>query len=355
MTHDVEQLIGRLLAGERLDEPQFAALINWRPPQGGDDIIAAAARRLADRIHGRRVLVRGLVEIGNRCRNNCLYCGIRAANAAVGRYWLTPGQILATCRKAYALGLRTFVLQGGEWPEADDDVTAAVAAISREMPDCAVTLSLGERPRSRYEAWRRAGASRYLLRHETALASHYAALHPRGMSLAARIECLRSLLDLGYQTGAGMMTGSPHQTVEALCADLMLLQELRPQMVGIGPFIPHGQTPLAGSPAGSLGLTLRMISIVRLLLPDANLPSTTALATLSPGGRLAGLMAGANVVMPNVTPPDRRGLYQLYDNKASTGAESAEGLDLLAAGIAPGGFTLDFSRGDFRKTTNTTN
>lgn len=344
----IDSLIGRLASGSRLDADNFAALISWRPAPGEPDLIAEAARAVADRIHGRRVLARALVEIGNRCRNNCYYCGIRAASGdAIGRYRLTPDEIADACREAHRRGFRTFVLQGGEWPEADDEVTRAVATVSREMPDAAITLSLGERSEGQYERWRRAGASRYLLRHETALPAHYARLHPAAMSLSRRIGCLRALKRLGYQTGAGMMIGSPGQTLEALCADLMLISDLRPEMVGIGPFIPHHLTPFATHPAGSLETTLRMISLVRLILPDANIPATTALATLRSGGRLAGLLAGANVVMPNNTPVIHRAQYQLYDRKAVSGAESADGLNLLAREIATEGFTLDFSRGDF--------
>lgn len=340
-------ILQKLDSGSVITEPEFHTLLS----AGGADgaAISEAARRVTDRTHGRRVLVRGLLEISNRCRNNCLYCGIRAANAKVRRYALTAEEIVESCRAAEAAGFRSFVLQGGEMPASDSLITRAVSAITAEMSHCAVTLSLGERPESVYSRWRRAGASRYLLRHETALASHYSTLHPEKMKLTERIACLQMLKRLGYQTGAGMMIGSPGQTPESLVADLMLLQQLRPEMVGIGPFIPHPDTPLSHCPAGSVELTLRLISITRLLLPHANIPSTTALATLAADGRERGLLAGANVVMPNITPQRFRSDYELYSRKKSSGAEAMEGLEELKQRVESAGLLLDFSRGDYKE------
>lgn len=338
--------LDNLLCNRPLNPSQLRSLLTAPPDEAA--VIADHARGLTERVHGCGVLLRGLLEITNRCRNNCYYCGIRAANTAVRRYLLTPDEILTAARSAYSLGFRTIVMQGGEYPAADADVTRTVERIAAEMPDCAITLSLGERPREVYAEWRRAGASRYLLRHETADAAHYSTLHPASMTLANRLRCLDSLRAEGFQTGIGMMVGSPGQTLDHLVTDLMLIQRFRPEMVGIGPFIPHPATPLASHPAGSVELTLRLISIIRLMLPAANIPSTTALATLSPNGRERGILAGANVVMPNVTPTCFRADYSLYARKASSGAEAAEGLALLSARLEKIGRFADMSRGDFK-------
>lgn len=344
------KILDSLAAGNPLSADEFATLITVPSRDGGDNI-AAIAREITDNIHGNKVFARGLLEVGNRCRNNCIYCGIRAENKDVDRYWLKEEEILNACRMAHLTGFRTFVIQGGEWPAMDDAITRAVHRFKTEFPDSAVTLSLGERSHEIYRLWKEAGADRYLLRHETASARHYSTLHPEGMKLETRLECLKTLKHLGFQVGAGMMVGSPGQTVETLCDDLLLLQELQPEMVGMGPFIPHHSTPFAMFPAGSIELTLRLISIVRILLPHANIPSTTALASLGDNGRIRGLRAGANVVMPNITPTCRRGDYQLYDNKASMGAESAEGIRILMKTLSDAGFILDLGRGDFRQTT----
>ena len=334
-----------VLSNRHLTPDSLRRLITASPEDAA--VIACEARRLTEKIHGRGVLLRGLLEITNRCRNNCFYCGIRAANTGVRRYHLTPDEIFRSARRAYDLGFRTIVMQGGENPASDSMVAHVVARITAEMPDCAITLSLGERPAEVYASWRSAGASRYLLRHETADPTHYSTLHPASMTLSARLKCLSHLRAQGYQTGIGMMVGSPGQTVDTLVADLMLIQSFRPEMVGIGPFIPHPATPLAHAPAGSVELTLRLISIIRLMLPAANIPATTALATLAPDGRERGILAGANVVMPNVSPLCFRSDYSLYSGKASSGAESAEGLALLAANLERIGRFADLSRGDF--------
>lgn len=350
MGESVGQLAERLAAGQRLTKEEFGRLIS-STDRRDSHTIAGLAREVTDGTHGRRVLVRGLLETGNTCRNNCYYCGIRAGNLNVERYRLTEDETAEACMAAYGTGFRTFVLQGGEWPEDDDRTESCVRRIHDLMPDCAITLSLGERDRATYERWLKAGATRYLLRHETASHEHYRMLHPQQMSPDNRLRCLCDLKDLGYQTGAGMMAGSPGQTVDTLSEDMMLMQDLQPEMAGIGPFIPHHDTPMAGCRPGSLELTLRLVSLTRLMLPDANIPATTALATIDPRGREYGLMAGANVVMPNITPPRCRELYELYDNKAMTGAESAEGLRALTEEIERIGLTADMGRGDFKKTT----
>ena len=313
------------------------------------DRLRSAAREVAVARFGRRVFVRGLVEISNVCRNDCFYCGIRRSNTRVERYTLSAEQVLAACARGYELGFRTFVLQGGEWgAERDKWIADTVAQIRNRYPDCAITLSLGEHTREAYAAFRQAGADRYLLRHETRNPDHYRSLHPDSLSLDHRLQCLCWLKELGYQVGTGMMVGSPGQTVDHLVEDLLFLRDFRPHMVGIGPFVPHHDTPLAGSPAGSVDLTTRIYAIVRLMLPDALIPSTTALATISPNGRLQGLLAGANVVMPNLSPTDRRDQYALYDGKANSGAEAAEGIAALKAELDTIGYTIDWSRGDYQ-------
>lgn len=304
----------------------------------------ADARRLADETVGRAVPARGLVEVTNECRNNCLYCGIRRDSTSVTcRYTLTDGQILGCCRAAHAAGLRTFVLQGGESASfGADRVEALVAQMAAEFPDTAITLSLGEWSDTDLERFRRAGARRYLLRHETKNAAHYSRLHPPSMSQANRLRCLDTLKRLGYETGTGIMVGSPFQTVDHIMEDLEYMCGLQPDMIGIGPFVPAAGTPFAGFPQGSVELTLRLISVLRLLFPRANMPATTALATLDPErGRIAGLMAGANVVMPNVSPADARKAYSIYDHKAATGTEGLEGLGNLRLQLAESGFKLE--------------
>lgn len=298
---------------------------------------------------GNKIFIRGLIEISNRCRNNCYYCGIRKENRNVTRYELTQDEILACCREGYQIGFRTFVLQGGEAPEMKDEwLTEIVGAIRREFPDCAITLSLGERSRQAYECFFQAGANRYLLRHETHNGQHYRKLHPAEMSLAHRLQCLDQLKGIGYQVGTGIMVGSPHQTIDHLVQDIRFIEQFRPEMIGMGPFIPHHDTPFATSPPGDMELTLKLLSIFRLMLPDALIPATTALATLAPNGRERGILAGANVVMPNLSPPAERAKYSLYDNKASMGAEAAEGLKRLEEELKKIGYEISKERGDYR-------
>ena len=306
----------------------------------------AAARR--DEIFGRRVYIRGLIEFTNYCRNDCMYCGIRRSNQAAERYRLTPEEILGCCKEGYRLGFRTFVLQGGEDGYfTDERLCAMVRAIKEQWPDCAVTLSVGERSRDSYAALRAAGADRYLLRHETANEAHYQRLHPPELRLSHRKECLETLKELGYQTGAGMMIGSPGQTVECLIDDMEFLRELQPEMVGIGPFIPHRDTPFRQEPAGSTALTLYTLSLVRLMLPKALIPATTALGTAAEKGRQLGILAGANVVMPNLSPASVREKYQLYDNKRCSGTEAAEHLAELRQELSAIGYEAVVDRGDY--------
>ena len=292
--------------------------------------------------------MRGLIEFTNYCKNDCYYCGIRRSNKNAARYRLTQEEILECCRAGYGLGFRTFVLQGGEdYFYSDEDIAAIVRAIKAQHPDCAVTLSIGERSSKTYALWKQAGADRYLLRHETADCTHYAKLHPAELSAQNRQNCLYTLKELGYQAGAGFMVGSPYQTAENLADDLMFLQKLRPQMIGIGPFIPHHDTPFKDEPAGSVELTLVLLAVLRLLFPHVLLPATTALGTLATGGRLLGIKAGANVIMPNLSPQNVRGKYLLYDNKLHTGAEAAEALNELQREVASIGYRIVSARGDY--------
>lgn len=312
----------------------------------------ALAQTAAQQSFGKNIFVRGLIEFTNYCKNDCYYCGIRRSNQNAARYRLTRDEILECCCAGYALGFRTFVLQGGEdYTYSDGDIAAIVRAIKTNHPDCAVTLSIGERSRATYKLWKDAGADRYLLRHETADFSHYAKLHPAELSAANRQSCLYTLKELGYQAGAGFMVGSPYQTAENLADDLMFLQKLRPQMIGIGPFIPHHDTPFKDKPAGSVKQTLVMLAVLRLLFPHVLLPATTALGTLCPGGRVLGIKAGANVIMPNLSPQNVRGKYLLYDNKLHSGAEAAEALNLLKQEVASIGYSIVTARGDYTEET----
>lgn len=311
------------------------------------DDLRRRALKVRENHYGNSVYVRGLIEFTNICRNNCRYCGIRAANNNVHRYRLTKEQILDCCHMGYRLGFRTFVLQGGEDPGfGDNDICDIVQRIKAEYPECAVTLSIGERSRDVYKAFFSAGADRYLLRHETANDAHYKKLHPDDMSLKNRMRCLYDLKDIGFQVGAGFMVGSPYQTDENLAEDILFLQELHPHMVGIGPFIPHKDTEFKDCAAGTLNLTCVMLCITRLALPKVLLPSTTALGTIDPRGRELGLSCGANVVMPNLSPTGVRRDYSLYDNKICMGDEAAECIQCLARRVETVGCRLDFSRGD---------
>ena len=296
-----------------------------------------AAREAAVLHFSRQVKLRGLIEWSNVCRNDCLYCGIRRSNAYIGRYTLGREEILDCCERIWRSGVRTFVLQGGEQPSLAETLVDVVAEMRLSYPDAAITLSLGELPYSLYSSFRKAGADRYLLRHETADESHYSALHPRGMKLRSRLACLHELRRLGYETGMGMMIGSPFQTTGNLIADLRLMEAFHPDMIGAGPFIPQKDTPLGTYPAGAPSLTLKLYSIMRLMFPEANIPSTTALSALMPEGRTAGILSGANVLMPNFTPPARRGSYNLYDGKPDTDAAAL--LPRLKAELSAIGYT----------------
>ena len=300
--------------------------------------------------YGDKVYIRGLIEFTNYCRNNCYYCGIRRDNKKAERYRLTKDEILLCCDEGYRLGFRTFVMQGGEDPYYTDEMICdIVLKIKSRYPDCAVTLSIGEKPRESYQAFFDAGADRYLLRHETADPEHYGKLHPEAMSLENRKECLFDLKEIGYQVGSGFMVGSPYQTTENLISDLRFLQKLQPDMIGIGPYITHADTPFAEFKSGDVMLTLRLVSILRLMFPYALIPSTTALGTIHPQGRELGLKAGANVVMPNLSPVSVRKLYSLYENKICTGEEAAQCRGCLERRVESAGYKIVTDIGNVRK------
>ena len=329
-----------------LDDNSIRAILESRDASRVEEL-HAAAREVAQERFGKQVFLRGLIEWSNVCRNDCLYCGIRRSNADVCRYTLDRETILESCSNAYGHGLRTFVLQGGENPKGAEELVPVVAEMRASWPDAAITLSIGELPFETYAALRKAGADRFLLRHETASEAHYAKLHPAGMTLKHRLECLHELRRLGFQTGMGMMVGSPYQTVENLIADIHLIVSFRPEMIGVGPFVPQKDTPFGAFPAGSAEITLKLYSIFRLLLPDALIPSTTALSTVMPGGRKMGILAGANVIMPNFTPANSREAYNLYDGKPQT--DGAEQLEAIRKDMASIGYAINPGRGDYKK------
>ena len=346
---DLDNLLKQLASPAKVHADAWRALLATSDA-GQRAKLAFLARDVAQARFGKGVFVRALIEISSHCRNNCNYCGLRCRNRLAKRYRLTKEEILDCCRHAAGLGFNTFVLQGGEDPQQSDEWLAhVVAAIRAEFPSKAITLSVGERSIDGYSLLRSAGADRYLLRHETADAGHYSHLHPANMSLENRLQCLANLKALGYQVGSGMMVGSPGQTVEHLVEDLMLLDELQPQMIGIGPFIPAAGTPFEGERPGSVDDTLLLVSLLRLRFPRALIPATTALATLCNDGTQRAVLAGANVVMPNFTPLHCRTKYSIYDNKKSSGSESAQQLDLLAVKLDEIGYHIDFSRGDYNE------
>ena len=340
---------------EKLAESHKLSADQWRQILGtytdnDREYAASLARDTAIANFGREIFFRGLIEFSNYCRNDCYYCGIRRSNRKCHRYRLDKEEILDCCRGGYAAGYRTFVLQGGEDPHFTDIVlTDIVETIRERYPDCAITLSVGERSRESYSKLFAAGADRYLLRHETADESHYGMLHPPEMSWKNRIRCLQDLRDIGFQVGCGLMVGSPWQRVDCLVKDMLFIESFRPEMIGIGPFVPHKDTPFKDKPAGSSKLTLFLLSLCRLMLPQVLLPATTALTALDKDGRQMGVLAGANVAMPNISPMLNRKNYSLYNNKPLGGADPAEAVSLLWEQMAAIGYTLKVGRGDYKK------
>jgi len=343
----LQELIDKLARDSYLPKEKLLYLLD-RMDEDARKYLMAKACKVRLKHYENKVYLRGLIEFTNYCKRNCLYCGIRMSNKNAQRYRLDVEQVLAVCQRGYELGYRTFVLQGGEDTfYTDERIEELVTRIKNMFPSCAVTLSIGEKSYKSYEKYFNAGADRYLLRHETASPVLYNRLHPR-MSFANRIQCLWNLKRIGYQVGAGFMVGLPDQTNEDYVEDLYFLQELQPQMVGIGPFIPHKDTPLAGERAGTVETTVILLAVIRLLLPEVLLPATTALGTVDSTGREKGLKAGANVVMPNLSPAEVREKYALYENKICTGEEAAECRECIESRIIKAGFFPDFSRGDHK-------
>ena len=344
-----EQLIFLIdkLSTTSLSEDEFTKLLQNKK------LVFQYAQNKANKIRqenfSNKIYIRALIEISNYCKNACFYCGINCKNQNVKRYRLSEEEILDCCKIAYELGFRTFVLQGGEdLFFTDEKICKILKLIKTSYPDCAITLSLGEKSKESYALFKNSGADRYLLREETANPLHYAKLHPGNMSHQNRLDCLKNLKELGFQTGAGFMVGSPYQTLEDIAKDLFFIQELKPQMVGIGPFIPHSQTEFSNFPQGELELTLFILSLLRIINPKVLLPATTALATINPEGRILGILSGANVVMPNVSPREQRKNYSLYNNKVSENEESVEGLELLQNQLDKINCKIDYSRGDYQ-------
>lgn len=340
-------MIEKLYKTNNLSRDELITLISQNINKADPKLLEAASK-VREAYYDKKVFFRGLIELSNYCKNDCYYCGIRKSNSNAHRYRLSEEEIMSCCKNGYDLGFRTFVLQGGEdGYYTDDKIVAIVKHIKKEYPDCAVTLSLGEKSYETYKKYYDAGADRYLLRHETATDEHYSKLHPPKMTFKTRKQCLYDLKEIGFQTGAGLMVGSPYQTIENLADDLLFLKELDPEMVGIGPFIPHQDTPFAKEKSGTLEATIAVLAITRLLLPKALIPATTALGTIDQLGREKGFNAGANVVMPNLSPISVRKDYSLYDNKICTDDEAAECRECISGRIKRTGFTPDLSRGDY--------
>ncbi len=349
MNEKVIQLIDTLDTQHSLENSDYLYLIsNITHKESG--YLFNKALKQKEKYYTNKIFIRGLIEINNICKNDCYYCGIRKSNSNCDRYRLTKEDILSCCEEGYGLGFRTFVLQGGEDGYYTDEIlTDIIRSIKTSYPDCAVTLSLGERSYESYKLLKEAGADRYLLRHETATESHYKLLHPENLSLKNRIKCLSDLRKLKYQVGCGFMVGSPYQTSEMIVNDIKFIEEFKPDMCGIGPFIPHKDTKFKDYPAGSVDMTCILLSIVRLIHPTILLPATTALGTMHPTGREMGILAGANVVMPNLSPTDTRKKYMLYDNKLSDGAESAQSKNALEKRLKKIGCEISIDRGDIYK------
>lgn len=339
-------LIDKLKSTHSLTKDEWVTLINNRTPELAEYLFTQA-RQVRHEHYGHDIYIRGLIEFSNYCKNDCLYCGIQRSNHDVSRYRLSQQDILDCCHYGYEMGFRTFVLQSGEdaW-FTDERIISLVQAIKANHPDCAVTLSIGEKSYDSYRKYYEAGADRYLLRHETFNHIHYGQLHPPELSAEVRQQCLWDLKDIGYQVGTGFMVGSPYQTAEHLAEDMLFIEKLQPHMVGIGPFVPHRATIFAQEPAGTLELTLFMLGLLRLMLPKVLLPATTALGTIHPEGREKGILAGANVVMPNLSPQNNRKNYSLYDNKIATDEEAAEGKEKLVRQMETIGYHVVTARGD---------
>ena len=347
--NEVFRLIDTLAVEHSLTESEYAKLITSITPETTEYIREKAVKARKE-IYGNKVFIRGLIEISNICKNDCYYCGIRGSNQNCDRYRLNTDEIIECAKEGYTLGFRTFVMQGGEDSYFSDEVLIdLIKKIKSECPDCAVTLSLGERSKESYQKLYDAGADRYLLRHETATKEHYQKLHPDNLYFENRMECLKNLKEIGFQTGCGFMVGSPHQTTEDIARDLKFIEEFSPDMCGIGPFIPHKDTPFAAHSAGSAELTCFLLSVIRLIKPNILLPATTALGSVNADGRENGIKSGANVIMPNLSPQSVRKKYMLYNNKLSDGNESAQNLENLKNKMLSIGYEIVTDRGDIIK------
>ena len=348
----MRKLIDKLYREANLRESELLDLIT-NISKEDREYLFECARNKARKHYLRNVYLRGLIEISSYCKNDCYYCGLRASNKCAERYRLDKSQILECCKTGYELGLRTFVLQGGEDMHYTDEILVDIISTIRKCyPDCAITLSLGEKSVTSYQKYFDAGANRYLLRHEAYSSDLYSKLHPKNLNIETRLECLKNLKQIGFQTGCGFMVGAPYQTYEHIVKDLRFIKEFEPEMVGIGPFLPHSDTPFGEEQAGSVSLTLTLLAVVRLLVPTVLLPATTALNTASEDGLVLGVRAGANVVMPNLSPLDVRKKYMLYDGKKSSGTESAQAIDTLKEKLETIGYEVNFSRGDNIKFVN---
>ena len=343
------KLAEKLYKEHSLSVAEYEELISCRTDETAQ-YLQKKADELRKSVYGNKVFIRGLIEISNICKNNCYYCGIRGENANCQRYRLSPEEIIECCKSGYTLGFRTFVLQGGEDAYFTDEILCRlIKDIKKLFPDCAITLSLGERSRESYQNLYNAGADRYLLRHEAADNELYGKLHPENLLLKNRMDCLKNLKEIGFQTGCGFMVGAPYQTAHHLAKDLKFIEEFQPDMCGIGPFVPHKDTVFKDEKAGSTELTLYLLSIIRLIKPNILLPATTALGTVDPTCREKGILSGANVVMPNLSPKAVRGKYELYNNKLSIGAESAQGKRELEKRMESIGYKIVTARGDVKK------
>ena len=338
----------KLIDTGKLETNEYKYLIDNRNEEITEFLKNEAVKKRKE-VYGNTVFIRGLIEISNICKNDCLYCGIRASNKECERYRLTKDEILSCCDEGYSLGFRTFVMQGGEDLHFTDELLCdIIGEIKKKYPDCAVTLSLGERSLESYQKLYNAGADRYLLRHETADETHYSKLHPQKMSYKTRMECLKNLKKIGFQTGCGFMVGSPYQTTENLAKDLKFIEEFSPQMCGIGPFIPHKATEFRDCPSGDVELTCFLLSVIRLIKPTILLPATTALGSAEQGGREKGILCGANVIMPNLSPHSVRKKYELYNNKLISGNESAQEIENLKNSMKNIGYEIITDRGDIK-------
>lgn len=342
------EIIDKLNREKKLESAQWHKLISSFSKED-KEYARNIAQKITEEKFGNKVFFRGIIEFSNICNNDCLYCGIRHSNDKASRYCLTKKEIMLSCKEGYKLGYRTFVLQGGEneFVKSENFINL-IRDIKSKYPDCAITLSVGECERKFYEEMYLAGADRYLLRHESADEEHYKKLHPKDMSLKNRIRCLRDLKEIGFQTGCGIMVGSPYQTPETLVKDMEFICEFNPAMVGIGPFIPHKDTPFANFETGSQDLTLFLLSLIRIMNEDILLPATTALGTVDQEGLIKGIQSGCNVIMPNVSPQNVRKKYMLYNEKLGTNFSAKESLEFLKTQMKSINREIVVGRGDHK-------